>query len=89
MPNAPKILPRTPNRDGRPPRASTTARGYGSEHRRQRARLLKTRPLCELCREQWATDLHHLDHNPHNHDDANALMLCEACHHKRAHGAGC
>lgn len=79
MPNAPKILPLTPHRVG-PPRASTTARGYGHAHRQQRARLLKAFPLCQRCGNDWSAHLHHIDRNTFNRDDSNALMLCERCH---------
>ena len=48
MPEAPKILPLKP-KAAAPPRASTTARGYGHAHRRQRARLIAERPVCERC----------------------------------------
>ncbi|MBN9522610.1 hypothetical protein J0H58_29495 [bacterium] len=87
MPNAPRILPLQPNRAGRPVRASTAARGYGSAHRRQRERLLKAHPLCQRCGQNWSTHLHHRDRNPFNRDDANAEMLCEPCH-QQEHAGG-
>ena len=80
MPNAPKILPLRPNRAGRPARGSTTARGYGTEHQRQRAMLLKARPVCERCGDGWSHHLHHIDRNPFNRHESNIEMLCERCH---------
>ena len=84
MPTAPKNLPR-PNRSGRPRRGSSTARGYGWEHRRQRAELLADTPLCTRCRDGWAVELHHRDRNPFNRDPSNVELLCERCHHQE-HG---
>lgn len=82
MPHAPKRLPRpAPIR----PRGKTTSRGYGHAHQVQRERLLAERPLCERCGEDWSVHLHHRDRNTFNRDDANAEMLCEACH-QREHG---
>ena len=83
MPNAPRNLPRPPVTS--PRRGSTTARGYGWAHQKQRARLIKERPVCERCRDGWSKELHHRDRNPFNRDDSNAEMICEACHLKE-HG---
>lgn len=85
MPKAAKLIPIKPDRPGRP-KLSTSERGYGTEHARQRARLLLERPICELCQDAWSTDLHHKDHNPFNRADENALMVCERCHHQELHG---
>jgi len=83
--DAPKILPFTP-RHVRPPRASSSARGYGSTHRRLRDRLKDKFPLCQWCHDAWSTDLHHADGDTSNLSPANLVMLCESCHHGKAHG---
>lgn len=85
MPFAPKNLPRPARRAGRPANPSTTARGYGWAHQQHRARLIKERPICERCKGGWSAHLHHIDRNPFNRDNANALMLCERCH-EQEHG---
>ncbi len=67
---------------------TTTERGYGWEHQKQRERLLKERPLCQRCEAKGivipATDLHHkvkIKHRPDlARDDDNAEMLCDRCH---------
>ncbi|VTR95230.1 HNH endonuclease OS=Desulfarculus baarsii (strain ATCC 33931 / DSM 2075 / VKM B-1802 / 2st14) GN=Deba_2594 PE=4 SV=1 [Gemmata massiliana] len=79
MPFAPKNLPRPPRRYG-PRRGSSTERGYGWEHRRQRAELLAQNPLCTRCREAWAVELHHRDRNPFNRAPSNVELLCKGCH---------
>ena len=86
MPFAPKHVPIRPNYTA-PPRKATSARGYGTDHQRQRERLLGLFPICQVCGENWSTDLHHIDGNTGNRADANALMVCEGCHHGRIHGA--
>lgn len=89
MPQLPPNLPRPAAARRRPDRrGSTTARGYGWEHQRQRAELLAAHPLCQRCRQRWATDLHHRDGNPFNRSPDNAEAVCEACHHGgEIHGA--
>ncbi|QEL18539.1 hypothetical protein [Limnoglobus roseus] len=67
------------------PKPSSTARGYGHEHRKQRSRILDEQPLCQVCRNAFSTDLHHVDLNPHNHADGNVLAVCETCHHSVLH----
>jgi 5-methylcytosine-specific restriction endonuclease McrA len=79
MPDAPRIVPLKPMAAA-PPRGSSTARGYGWAHRRQRARLIALHPLCQRCGNDWSAHLHHIDRNPHNRADANVEMLCERCH---------
>ena len=82
MPRAPKPLPRPTTAaaaaDRR--RGTTTERGYGHDHRVQRARLLALHPLCQRCRSEWSCHLHHRDRNPFNRADSNCEMLCERCH---------
>lgn len=85
MPFAPKPVPR-PAPKPQAKRASSTARGYGHAHTKQRARLIRERPICQHCGEEWATDLHHIDGDPFNRSDANVLMVCEKCHHGKIHG---
>lgn len=84
MPSAPQLPPIRPKRTP-PPRGSTTERGYGHAHRRQRKRLIAENPLCQKCGDAWAEQLHHLDHNPHNRAPDNVEMLCEKCH-REEHG---
>jgi 5-methylcytosine-specific restriction endonuclease McrA len=84
MPSAPKLPPIRPASTP-PPRGTTTERGYGYAHRRQRERLLKLHPVCQRCGERWSAHLHHVDHDPHNRAASNALMLCEPCH-RAEHG---
>lgn len=79
MPKAVKVLPR-PTSSAATTRPTTSARGYGYAHQRQRARLLKVYPVCQRCNDQWSSHLHHRDRNPFNRADANAEMLCERCH---------
>ena len=81
----PKAIPITPLPKSQR-RASSTARGYDNEHRKQRSRLLDLHPLCQNCNDAFSTDLHHIDENPHNHDDNNAMAVCESCHHSKIHG---
>lgn len=81
-------LPLVPVRPvyNRPPRGKTTARGYGHAHQVARERVLRKRPLCEVCGNDFATDLHHRDGNPHNRAPANLVAACEGCHHGVLHG---
>lgn len=79
MPDAPKIPPLKPTHTP-PPRGTTAGRGYGHAHRRQRARLVAERPLCERCGERWSEQLHHIDHDPFNRAPDNVVMLCGPCH---------
>lgn len=84
MPSAPKLPPLKPKHT--PPRRGTTAqRGYGAAHQKARARLIAEHPLCQLCGENWSTDLHHLDGNTANRSPANLQLVCERCHHGIIH----
>jgi 5-methylcytosine-specific restriction endonuclease McrA len=79
MPDAPKLPPIKPTYT--PPDTRTTAeRGYGTEHRKLRARLLALYPLCQRCGADWSHHLHHVDRDPFNRSPANCQMLCERCH---------
>lgn len=86
MPFAPGLPPRPP-RHAAAPRESTEARGYGSSHRKVRARLIALYPLCQRCGLDWSVHLHHRDRNPHNRAPTNLEMLCERCH-QAEHRAG-
>jgi 5-methylcytosine-specific restriction endonuclease McrA len=79
MPTAPKIVPLKPKYQ-RPPRKTTSQRGYGSEHERVRARLLAEHQLCQRCERDWSKHYHHRDRNTFNRAWENAEALCEACH---------
>ncbi len=87
MPDRPKLLPIRPVYKA-PPRASTTARGYGYAHQQLRKLILSKRPVCEVCEKAFATDLHHVDENPHNTTPDNLVATCERCHHSVLHGNG-
>lgn len=63
-----------------PARKTTTERGYGAEHQRQRRHLLAKEPLCQRCQDDWAKHLHHRDRNPFNRHPSNVELLCERCH---------
>jgi len=83
--NRPKLVPLKP-RHQKPPRSSTTARGYGHAHQKARAQILAARPVCEICDAAFSTDLHHIDGNTHNRHPDNLQALCESCHHGVVHG---
>lgn len=40
----------------------------------------KTRPICWLCDEHPATDVHHKDGHHHNNEPANLVPACKLCH---------
>lgn len=74
--------------DGR----SSTARGYGVDWRRVRARVLQDEPLCRLCAEAGrvtaATDVDHIEpfaglDDPLRLDRRNLRPLCRPCHMAR------
>ena len=82
----PQQMPRLPVKNLRvKAKGTTTERGYGWEHQKACKRKLQRNPICELCNEKLATDVHHLDRNPFNRADANLQSLCEPCHHGIAH----
>lgn len=85
MPDRPPTLPFRPKHATKP-RPSTTARGYGHAHQKARKLLLARTPICEVCRDAWATDMHHADGDTSNRDRSNLVAVCEACHHSRIHG---
>lgn len=87
MPTAPGLPPRPATPSPRPTRGTTTERGYGHEHQKQRARLLKLFPICQRCESDWSYHLHHLDRDPFNRHDSNAEMICEPCHRAEHGGA--
>ena len=65
-------------------------------HRGDRARYLRTHPLCERClkigKGTPALILHHKDRNQLNRDESNFEALCNECHeveHGRKAIAGC
>lgn len=72
-------------RPPRPPRATTTQRGYGHEHQQDRKRYLAEHPVCERCRRAFSEHLHHRDRDTFNRDGSNYEALCGRCHH-REHG---
>lgn len=87
MPSKPKLVKIRPKYTP-PPRGTTTERGYGHEHQLARRRYLAENPICERCRDRFATDLHHRDRDPFNRSPANFEALCEECHHGQAHAGG-
>ncbi len=48
----------------------------------QRAhRIFEKRQSCSLCGSDGVeTQIHHIDHNPRNHDESNLIELCIKCH---------
>lgn len=86
MPDAPKLPPIRPQTAPRPRAGGTTTqRGYGWAHQKQRARLIALYPVCQRCADGWSEHLHHIDRNPHNRADDNVEMICARCH-DREHG---
>jgi 5-methylcytosine-specific restriction protein A len=82
-----RALERTPPR----PRPSSSARGYGRDWQRTRARKIAAQPLCADCEAEGrvtpATEVHHVvkiaDAPQKKHDSENLLPLCKACHARR------
>jgi 5-methylcytosine-specific restriction endonuclease McrA len=85
VPDAPKLPPLKP-RYTPPPRGTTAERGYGSAHKKIRARLIAEHPVCQRCGGDWSTDMHHRDGDTFNRSPANLEMVCERCHHGEIHG---
>jgi hypothetical protein len=69
---------------GRPPQASTTARGYGAVHKKLRLQRIEEHPVCELCNSAWSCEGHHvhgvlaIPEHELTVDDYQAL--CRRCH---------
>jgi 5-methylcytosine-specific restriction enzyme A len=70
--------------------ASPASRGYGREHRRLRAQLLKREPLCRLClakgRVRPATIADHIRPIAAGgavHDLSNLQPVCAECHNAK------
>jgi 5-methylcytosine-specific restriction protein A len=67
-------------------RDSDTAKRYGNEWRKLRARVLQANPLCELCKQHGkytpATLVHHKRKltDGGNNDWSNLQPLCDSCH---------
>lgn len=78
MPDMPGRVPNFGS--NRPPRRKTSERGYGTDHQRQRAELIRKYPLCQRCGSDWSRQLHHIDRNPNNRHPDNLEMLCKRCH---------
>lgn len=85
MPNAPGLPPLKPKHTP-PPRGTTTERGYGNDHQKQRKILIARHPVCQRCGEDWSEHLHHIDGNTFNRDAGNVVMLCERCHQAEHQG---
>jgi 5-methylcytosine-specific restriction endonuclease McrA len=86
MPTAPGLPPRPPKHTP-PRRLSTEERGYGTEHRRTRARLIALYPVCQRCAADWSHHLHHRDRDTSNRAESNLELLCVGCH-QAEHRAG-
>jgi len=51
------------------------------KNKRVRTNLTKLRgKLCERCKREQVSQLHHKDQNPENNEDSNVLLLCDNCH---------
>jgi 5-methylcytosine-specific restriction endonuclease McrA len=79
MPTGPSLPPIKPT-CSKPKGKTTTERGYGTEHERQREDLLRRFPLCQRCGNAWSYHLHHKDRNPFNRSPDNVEVLCVECH---------
>lgn len=68
---------------------STTERGYGWQHQKARARLLRDDPLCRMCRKQGRTEVATIaDHviplaETGRQAPSELQPLCRACHLKK------
>lgn len=67
--------------------------GYAPGFTRGLSRQIRLRDgnACKLCGEQWVEGsgnlvAHHVDHAKFNHDPANLVTLCRACHTSVHHG---
>ena len=71
-------------------RGNPSERGYGSEWRRIRAKVMKRHGgLCHDCKLTGmfvkAVEVHHQDGDSHNNDYDNLIPLCRE-HHDKRHG---
>jgi 5-methylcytosine-specific restriction endonuclease McrA len=73
-----------PRRNNRPPRKTTTQRGYGSHWKKVRKAKLAANPVCQMpgCPGRFATQVHHIDHKTTNNAPGNLLSTCNECHQK-------
>ena len=59
----------------------TGARGTSREwERARREALRRSDRRCSRCYAVWPLDVHHMDGDPFNHDQANLEVLCQTCH---------
>jgi 5-methylcytosine-specific restriction protein A len=89
MPVAPPRFGFTANRTERQPwphnGKTTTQRGYGWDHQKARARLLKREPLCRMCKAAGRTTIACIaDHikplaEGGSRDESNLQPLCKPC----------
>lgn len=75
------LVPR-PTKYAKKKQASSTSRGYGVTHRKQRLQVLAEQPICARCGAAWSEQLHHKDRNPQNRQRSNVEGLCGPCHRK-------
>ncbi len=78
MPDLPPSVPNNQPRK-RDTRASACKRGYDRRWQKIRAVMLAKHPLCLVC-DGWSEEVHHLDGNPRNNEEANLCPLCKPCH---------
>ena len=68
-------------------RGNSGERGYGSDHRRWRERILDRDPLCVKCLDKGivkaATDADHIDPNGSRLALDNGQGLCHECHSRK------
>lgn len=68
-------------------RESAAARGYGYRWRKIRLIHLRQEPLCRACAEAGrvtpATEVDHIDGDPHNNAPMNHQSLCGTCHKRK------
>lgn len=67
-------------------RGTAKERGYGSDWKRFRAWILKKRPICEVCKEQPSSTVHHdtpIEVDPSLKLRAdNVIACCRDCHER-------
>ena len=58
----------------------------GAAWRTLRAAVLRTHPVCVLCRTAEASEVDHRDDDPTNNDLSNLDALCKPCHSRKTNG---
>jgi hypothetical protein len=73
--------------DPKPNRLSSTARGYDTQHRKDRLTVFNEQSwICGWCKQAWCQDLHHINHDTSNRSRENLIGICRTCHTTYHHG---